>query len=175
MQSTTAALSTVPLLLSLACSDSIDRAAVREHELIDHEYDRQEQLVDRIFVHIDEVMARQQDHQTDLVDRFFDEQAKLFELVLTAEPPPGFGHHAHAGYDEDTCSFTTEPAGAELYMRNIFDEWEYVGRTPIVVDRPLAHARPIELRAQGYRSAHGYMLSDEVHQPCREHFVLGPS
>lgn len=157
--------SLVPLSLSLlACTETLDQAAAHEHALIDHEYDRKDELVDRGFGHAHELLEHQHEGQLELVDHLFDAQLELFGRVMELEPPPGFG--------PSTCSFSSSPSGAEVFTRNIFDRWEYLGRTPLVIERPLMHAQPIELRREGYAPAKGYMLSDEVRGPCQEHFEL---
>ena len=153
------------LLSTLAgCGESLDRAAQHEHELIDHEYDRKDQLVERIFVLVNETLDNHQEHQLDVFDRLIDAELELLSTMIELAPPPDFRG--------PTCSFTSEPSDAEVFARNVFDEWEFVGRTPLVVERPAFRAEAIEVRAQGHAPASGYMLSERVHGPCQDHFVL---
>jgi hypothetical protein len=158
---------------ALACVDDeqIDRVYGHEHELLDHEYDRREQLAERLFELADEFATRHYDRHLDrhldLMEDMIGVQLQLFEAVLEAEPPAGFG--------PSTCTFTSAPSGAEVRERDVHGRLRYVGKTPLVVERPLMHAREIEVRAEGYAPARGWMLSDEVLNPCEEHFVLDRS
>jgi hypothetical protein len=150
---------------TLACvgDEQIDRVYAHEHELLDHEYDRREQLAERLFEHADAFIDHHYDRQQAMFEDMLGVQLQLFE----AGPPAGFG--------PSTCSFTSEPSGAEVRELDLHGRLRYVGKTPLVVERPLMHAREIEVRAPGYEPKRGYMLSDEVIGPCEEHFVLDRS
>lgn len=153
-------------LAASACvnDEQIDRVYANENELIDHEYDRREQLAERLFEHASELLDHGYDRHQDMFEDMLGVQLQLFEAVLEAGPPAGFG--------PSTCTFTSEPSGAEVRERDLHGRLRHVGKTPLTVERPLMHAREIEVRAPGYEPAQGYMLSDEVHGPCEEHFVL---
>ena len=155
---------------SLACGETLDQAAEHEHALIDHEYDRKEQLVDRGVEHAHQLIDHGHEHHLELIDHLFEAELQLFSgiatQVLTAAPPPGFG--------PSTCSFSSSPSGAEVFARDFRGQWQYLGRTPLEIERPLLRAEPIEVRAEGHATGRGYLLSDEVRGPCEEHFELEP-
>jgi hypothetical protein len=138
---------------------------------IDHVYDREERLEDRRHAHDLELVDRLFAHAHRLVDHGFDRQEQVFER-FDEFAPAGF---EPAGFGPSTCRFESTPSGAEVWELDFFDEWAFVGRTPLVVERPLMHSRKIEVRLAGHASASGHMMSDEVHSPCEEHFVLAPT
>ncbi|MFV8755190.1 hypothetical protein ACNOYE_31970 [Nannocystaceae bacterium ST9] len=65
-------------------------------------------------------------------------------------------------------------AGCSAEIDHVYDREEQLEHTHELelIDRPMLSSKPIEVRLAGYASASSHMLSDEVHGPCKEQFVL---
>ena len=95
----------------------------------------------------------------------------------------GFGRSATLGglaaaveglWSESTCTVGTSPAGATVWRRDLFGEPEYLGVTPITIDRPLSSER-VYLQVPGYQTGEAWLIPRKVHQPCVSELVLRPA
>ena len=77
-------------------------------------------------------------------------------------------------WSESTCTVETRPAGATVWRRNLFGEPEYLGVTPITIDRPLSSER-VYLQAPGYETGEAWLIPHKVHQPCVSQLSLRPA
>lgn len=128
----------------------------------------------------------------DIVDRTMAEPEVVTRIVEVPVPAPvsvntniqinnqntsvsnGFAAVFDGFWDDWTCTVQTQPAGATVWRKNLFGEPEYLGVTPIKLDRP-PRSEIIYLQAPGYQTAEAWLIPPSSHQACHSQLSLLPA
>lgn len=172
--------------LTLRTMDLTEGGARRDHEL-DRDLQRHaltmdaaDQALERDIQRLDEVAVTASglsDEEARRTMDLYDRQLEHLQPVArtTSEAPATPAHRSHRDpHHPAPCTVTSDPPDAAVMEEDFFGEFQFVGRTPLVIERPPFHSRAIRIVEDGFEDGEEHLLSQRVHTPCEVHVVLDP-